>query len=69
MVFDFIGKTAQALVDVTCDTALGVIGESDGPKRKDVAQLLAAGMTVGAIALTLDVTEDVIQGIIDGDAP
>lgn len=62
--FSFITDTAQAAVDLTCDTAEALIGEGDGPKRSDVAQLLAAGMTVGAIAIAFNVTEDVVENLI-----
>jgi DNA-binding NarL/FixJ family response regulator len=66
--FKFITDTAKAAVDLTCDTALSVIGEGDGPKREDVAQLLAAGMTVGAIALALGVAEEWVEAIAqEGD--
>lgn len=65
MVFDFLTKTAQAAVDVACDTGLALMGESDGPTREDVAQLLAAGLTVGAIAVAFNVAEDAIQDLVD----
>ena len=60
----FILDTAQAAVDITCDTAEMVLG-GDPPKREDVAQLLAAGLTVGAIAVAFDVSVDVIEDLVD----
>lgn len=61
--FGFIEKTAGALVDFTVDSAEMIVG-GDGPSRDDVKTLVAAGMTVGAIAIALNVTEDVIEDLM-----
>ena len=58
--FDFINKTAGSLVDVTAD-----ILTLETPKRSDVKQLVAAGMTVAAIAVAFDMTEDAVQSLLD----
>ena len=63
--FKFITDTAQAAVDITCDTAGLLVGESDGPKREDVAQMFAAGMTVTAIAVALDMTSEAVEALIE----
>lgn len=65
--FKFITDTAQSLVDVTCDSVDYVMGDGDGPSRNDVANLLAAGMTVAAVAAVTGLAVDVIEEIRDGD--
>jgi len=65
--FKFITDTAKSAVDLACDTAGLVVGEGDGPKREDVAELLAAGLTVAAIATALDTTVDVVEGLIEDE--
>lgn len=62
---EFFERTARSAVDLIGDTLDAAVGGGDGPKRSDVAQLLAAGMTIGAIALALDVSEDVIRELAD----
>ena len=60
--FDFITKTAGSLVDVTAD-----ILTLETPKRDDVKQLVSAGMTVAAIAVAFDMTQDAVESLLDDD--
>ena len=65
--FKFITDTADALVGVTADTLDFAMGDGDGPKREDVSQLVAAGMTVAAIAVAFNMTTDAVESLLDED--
>ena len=61
--FDLLGRTARALVDVTAD-CLDIMEGGGGPSRGDVATLVEAGMTVASIAVTLGVAEDAVLAML-----
>jgi DNA-binding NarL/FixJ family response regulator len=65
MVFDFLEKSARAAVNVVGDTVDFATG-GEPPRRDDVAQLLAAGLSVWAVAEVTGLAVDAVQAIADG---
>lgn len=60
--FKFLTDTAASAVNFTCDTAEMAVG-GDGPSREDVTQLLAAGLSIAAVAAATGLAIDVIENI------
>lgn len=63
--FGFITDTIESAVNVVADTGLFLIGEGDGPSRRDVAQALAGGLSVYAVAEMFNVAESAVQAIAE----
>lgn len=63
--FNIFTDAIEAGLSVASDTFDVMIGEGEGPTRRNVAQLLDAGLTVAAIAQGFGVAESVIEELAE----
>ena len=62
--FKFLTDSVENAIDVATGTGRVLIGE-EGPSKRQVAKLIADGLTIVAVADLYNVSTDVIESLIE----